>query len=207
MTQGTRPRHRGFTLIEVLLAMAIGLVLIYVLSETFALTEKGWANARQSDGVTEQENRAAVVLLPLLASMQPPTPEGLDPVTQDADQALEFTTLPPQSRADGGNMHARLAIQPDGHGFLALVLDLAPAGDNRADAARHPLVLLSGLTAARLSCRYAEHAAKGAPPELVVVSWRHSGDPKEPHELVVRPRVSISGRCQLDLTSGTCRST
>lgn len=194
--------------------MSIGLVLIYLLSETLSVTRTGWVRANLFDHVANREAHAARILRQALATLQPPAPDGREHAVMAAHESLDFFTLPVQSRAGEGVMRARLAIEPEGGGRVALVLSLFPVDDTHA-LPKHALrrVLLSGLASARFSYYYAgpETVSVGQPrsdvaPELIVVGWTYPDDTRDVRELAVRPRVNLSGRCHLDPASGTCRA-
>jgi prepilin-type N-terminal cleavage/methylation domain-containing protein len=146
----------GFTLIEILASMAVGVVLIYLLTETLAATQTAWVRANQFGRVVEQETRTAMILNHTLANMLPPTPDGREHTLIAKNQSLEFFALPPQARAEGGVMRGRLAIEPVSGGLFALVLNLVPADGSRTIPEHAPpRVLLTGLASASFSYYYA----------------------------------------------------
>lgn len=193
--------------------MSIGIVLIYLLSETLVVTQTGWARANLLNQVSLQESNTARILRQTLTYMLPPAPGGQDHTLIASNEALDFFTLPPQSRAEWGLMHARLEIEPEGDSLFALVLYLVPADDAQKYFERSSRrVLLSGLAWVRFSYYYENSGAvivgearNNITPELVVVNWAYPNSVKDIRELAVRPRIDLSGRCHLDLTSGTCR--
>ncbi len=213
MNGGVSKKEFGFTLIEILASMSIGILLIYMLSETLAVTQTGWSRANLLGQVTKQESRTARILRQTLTYMLPPAPDAREHALIASSESLEFFTLPPQSRAERGLMHARLTIEPDGDRLFALVLNLVPS-DDALKTLDHSSrrVLLSGLAWGRFSYYYegpravsVGEARNDIAPELVVVNWAYPDSVNDIHELAVRPRMDLSGRCLLDLTSGTCR--
>lgn len=213
MNGGVSKKESGFTLIEILASMSIGIVLIYMLSETLAVTQTGWSRANLLGQVTKQESRTTRILRQTLTYMLPPAPDAREHTLIVSNQTLEFFTLPPQSRSEWGLMHVRLIIEPEGNNLFALVLNLVPSDDTLKTlnhSSRH--VLLSGLAWGRFSYYYegpnavsVGQARNDITPELVVVNWAYPDSVNDIHELAVRPRMDLSGRCLLDLTSGTCR--
>ena len=111
-------------------------------------------------------------------------------------------------------MHARLAIEAEDRGLFLLVLNLVSVGVQLPtfdQSSRR--VLLSGLASVRFTYYYKSlgtvsvgEAKNNVVPELIVVSWSYPDNATNVHELAVRPRMSLSGHCFLDLTSGTCRA-
>lgn len=213
MSRGMGMAESGFTLIEVLVSMSIGIVLIYLLTETLTATQTGWLRASLLGQTIELESRSARILRHTLSHLLPPAPDGREHALKASNQSFEFFTLPPQSRSGRGPLRGRLAIEAESGGLFALVLTLEPANEGGAppmEATRH--VLRSGLASAHISYYYAgTDTVSIAPPrsdvvpELVLVSWSSPDRASDVMEVAVRPRLSVSGRCHLDLTSGTCR--
>lgn len=215
MNGRARGTETGFTLIEVLISLSIGVVLILLLSETLSATQAGRTRATQLSGALEREGDAIRILRHTLAYMLPPTPDGREHFIVATAESLEFFTLPPQSRGTEGVMHAQIAIKADGDGRFALVLELAPTAPVQRfpeHASRH--TLLAGLASAHLSYVFTETTGvtdlairRNGTPTLVIINWTYpDGDAGDSRELAVRPRLNLSGRCHLDMASGTCRA-
>lgn len=208
-----RAIESGFTLIEVLASMSIGIVLIYLLTETLGTTQAGWMRASVLGQTIEQENRAARILRQTVTHLLPPAPDGGEHALVASDQAFGFHTLPPQARSTHGPLRGLLSVEAEPGGLFALVLALEAAAETTtlpAPVSRH--VLLSGLASARISYLYAgpDTVSTGAArsdvaPDVLLVSWSYPQSMNDVAEVAVRPRLSVPGRCNLDLTSGTCR--
>lgn len=213
MRRGAGNTEAGFTLLEVLVSMSIGIVLIYLLSEILNATQTGWARTNLLGQVTTQERRTARVLGHMLGSLLPPAPGEKEHTLIATKESLEFSTLPPQSRATVGLLRARLVIEAEEDGLFALVLNLVPTDNTLRTpgiSSRH--VLLSGLASAYFSYYYngpdsvfVGSGRSDVAPVLIVVNWTYPDSGTDMRELAVHQRVSLSGRCQLDMTSATCR--
>lgn len=212
MTAPQRGRIGGFTLLELLVSMAVGVVLIFLLTEALRSTQEGWIRATKQDQRLAQELRAEELLRGLLTTLQPPVPDDLGRKTPASDGMFEFVTLPRQSQAAQGPMRAILAVEADRLGLLDLGLDLNPViGDRPSPISHHKL--LAGLAWAEFAYYYSGKDAlttspplDGSGPALIVIRWSYPDDRNDISEIAVRPRVSMSGECTLDLSSGRCRT-
>lgn len=212
MTVSQRTRVGGFTLLELLVSMAVGVVLIFLLTEALSSTQEGWIRATEQDQRLVQEQQAEELLRGLLTRLQPPVPNDAGRNTLASGDMFEFVTLPRQSQAAQGPMRAILAIEANRLGQFDLLLDLNPiAGDRPSAISRRPL--LTGLAWAEFTYYYSGKATlttsrplDGSAPALIVVRWSYPDDRNDISEIAVRPRVSMSGECTLDLSSGRCRT-
>lgn len=209
----TAPARRqiGFTLIELMAAMSISIVFVYLLSETISATQAGGIRASELAGRTQQQARAVLILERTLANLQPPVPGGGEHAITASDNRLEFTTLPPQSHGELGPMRAKLWVVAPGSSQVEIALALSPTRRSEDLPAADTTTLLSGLSSAQFIYHYAqpqpsqEQQARGeALPQLITVRWTYAGS-SDTHEVSVRPRLDISGRCHVELTTGTCR--
>jgi len=211
--RGAGKSEAGFTLLEVMVSMSIGIALIYLLSEILTATQAGWVRTNLLGQVAIQEQRTTRILGHMLGALLPPAPGDREHALIATRESLEFSTLPPQSRAALGLLRARLVIEAEEGGLFALALNLAAGDDMRRipeTSSRH--VLLSGLASAHFSYYYdgpdAVFAGPGrsdVAPVLIVVNWTYPDSGEDIRELAVHPRVRLSGRCQLDMASATCR--
>ncbi|AKJ29727.1 PulJ/GspJ family protein [Caldimonas brevitalea] len=213
---GLGRRAAGFTLIEMLAAVAVGSLLVYLLSQTLTLTQQGLSRATRLGDQRMQEETADRVLRGLLGQLLPASPGRATTALHGSASFVEFSTLPPQSRWSDGVLQARLAVEPDGPSRHALVLTLtSPAAAPMPPARVERRVLLSGLATARLTYYYTDSGRDrlaATPidphrlPELVVADWTYSdGGARQGGEIAVRPRVQAPGDCDLDMTTATCR--
>lgn len=214
MKDKARGSAAGFTLIEVLISISIGAVLILILAEILSATLTGQMQAAAQVGISQREEAAIRVLRQTVSNMLPPTPDGREHFITASTDALEFFTLPPQSRGADGIMRARIATEASQDGQYILTLELLPVTSKQPRPERPARrTLLAGLASVHLSYVFpdapntsAQFPRRSDLPTLVVLNWAYPGNAKDVRELAVRPRLGMSGRCHLDMTSGTCRA-
>lgn len=204
----------GFTLIEVLISISIGAALVLLLAEILSATLTGQMQAAAQVGISQHEEAAIRLLRQTVSDMLPPTPDGREHFITASADALEFFTLPPQSRGADGIMRARIATEASQDGQYSLTLELLPVTSKQPRSERPTRrTLLAGLAAIHLTYVFPDAPSTSTQPfrrsdvpTLVVLNWAYPGNAKNVRELAVRPRLEMSGHCHLDMTSGTCRA-
>lgn len=201
----------GFTLVELLASISIGIVLVMLLTQTLSTSQSGWVRANELDQAIGREQSVETVLRRVLTHIQPILPgEHAPPLIRSAT-TFEFSAQPPQSRAMLGPLRGRLSVEPDADGRVALVLSTVAVNSQEGGMETDRQVLLTGLQSAQMSYHPVQQGSPDgvhhddSTPELIVVAWAYPGSNQHMKEVAVRPRLDVSGRCHLDLTSGTCR--
>jgi prepilin-type N-terminal cleavage/methylation domain-containing protein len=208
-------RWRGFTLVELLVAMSIGMTLVVLLAQVSWSGQLAWERAATLSAQGSRELRAHDAVRRLVSGMMEP-PAGIGAVALEANErSFEAFTSPSQGLRKAGPLRAQLAIREEAGRNLSLVLSLAPPDapltEHRAHASPLRIVLLSGLRAARIDYRYrvpgglsAQRPGPQARPDLVIVSWNAGSDPALARSVAVRPRIDAAGECASDIARGPC---
>lgn len=203
----SRRGAQGVTLVELVVAMTLGLSLVVLLSQALGTTRHAWERGR---ALADRGSRAADAhesLRRLITGMAA-APAGEAAPFDASERAFDFVTTPSLGLRKQGSMRARLWVRDDGGQSLSLVLSLAPlhGPDGAAPSER---VLLSNLHAAHLAYRYRSPAGVshepphvGARPDLVIVAWNTAAEPARRWTVAVRPRVDTAGGCASDLPGG-----
>ena len=163
------PRARGFTLVEVLIALALLSLLMLVLSG--ALRAMGQTEERVEQRVAAADDyRAAVQLLNDVlgrvsarryASLQAGTPQQ-QPFFQAAPDTLAWIGVMPARYGLGGRHYLRLAVEPGPDGDGQLVLRYAPwSGAPTFDAWPQAQARVLAAPVQSLALRYQEPASGG----------------------------------------------
>ena len=166
------PRARGFTLVEVLIALALLSLLMLVLSG--ALRAMGQTEERVEQRVAAADDyRAAVQLLNDVlgrvsarryASLQAGTPQQ-QPFFQAAPDTLAWIGVMPARYGLGGRHYLRLAVEPGPDGDGQLVLRYAPwSGAPTFDAWPQAQAQVLAAPVQSLALRYQEPASGGWSP-------------------------------------------
>jgi hypothetical protein len=206
---------RGFALVELLVAMALGMTLVVLLAQVSWSAQFAWERAATLSAQGSRELRAHDAVRRLVSGMVEPPP-GIGALDLEANErAFEAFTSPSQGLRKAGPLRARLAVREEADRNLSLVLSLAPPDAPTAEARPHasplPTVLLSGLRAARIDYRYrvpgglsAQRPGPQARPALVIVSWNAGSDPALARSVAVRPRIDAAGACAGDIARAAC---
>ncbi len=193
--------------------MAIGSILLYLLAQTIELVQEGALRSRTLSKRTLQEYQATHILASTIENLLPPTPDDLIHPIIATGNHLEFSTSPAASRARWGIVRARLSINNASSGGASVTLDFLPSSlaSHTTDTLSRYL-LLSELVAAELLYLYRNPkglenfpALPDQLPELITLTWITNEAPQIKKEFAIRPRLTLSGRCQLDAVTGFCR--
>lgn len=206
----------GFSLIEVLISIAVGALLLASLSQILTTVREGWERSIASDQALGVEALAHEAIIRTLKAGIVAGSNQQEGGLMGKDAGLDMVVMPPQSAVALGRLKARLAAERQADGTFNLVLSIKPLTP-RSGTASAPLrerwILLEGLESLRFEYsgpldkqpkNHWEELATG--PELVEVHGIYKSREKQPFWIAVRPRSVVPGECVLDWTSLTCRT-
>lgn len=207
------PRQRGFTLLELLIALAASALLLAVLSQALGELQIAVRRAMQADASGDELERGRQMVAELLAAALPPAAGDDSAGFVGRPDGADFTAAPPDALSRLGPLRLRLVVAPMGTQQLGLFAEVrsARSGGNAAPAIKRDL-LIGGLQWARLA--YAANAVTGLQdrwlepsrlPALVQVRWRLAGEEGERQPVTVAIRRNLVGGCRFDPISLTCR--
>ncbi|QID19392.1 hypothetical protein G3580_18285 [Nitrogeniibacter mangrovi] len=196
-------------MIEVLLAIAVGSMLLALSTQLVVQIRDGWIRSNELDGQLEQVRLAATVLPRLLASAVPRSKRGVADGLQGSSSSVEFRAIPPQSAMELGRVRVKLFSESDDNGGFRLLLSISNNhGQPIGKPARWPIA--ENLRDVKFS--YADAEGRFTPswspdearlPELVRIV-AHSRDGPTLN-ISVRPRVRVPFDCVIDSVSLSCR--
>lgn len=206
-----RDAGRGFTLLELLVAMAVSALLLALLSQVMGSLQQASRSARESWATVAAPVGGRQVLVALLREALPPPPGQPGWALVGGPQRVEFNAVPPQALRHAGPIRVRVSVQRDALGQSEVVVDFSTlAGVALESLPRH--TVLTGLGSA--SFDYAE--STGSEP---LAQWRNASrlpaiirlnvdDSSSGSRSVVAaaPRRHGVASCRLDLISVECRS-
>lgn len=216
---------RGFTLLELLVALAVSGLLLAVLSQTLGSLQMAVHRALRADASGDELERGRQVLALLLAAALPPAAGDTAAGFVGRSDRVEFTATPPEAMSRLGPLRLHLLVAPAGRNELGLFAEWRPAssGEMAAAVLRRDM-LIGGLQWAQLA--YAGGAAGATEaagmagsskvlrdhwlepdrlPALVQVRWRLAGEEVERQPVTVAIRRNLAGGCRFDPISLTCR--
>lgn len=112
-------RQDGFTLLELLLALAIGLLFLASLTEIVLSMKQGWQRAQMDESHIRQETLAVSLLSRLLTAALPPN-KARTVYFSGTTTGMVFNTLPSESTQGLGVMEGRLMLSPQIDGMFSL---------------------------------------------------------------------------------------
>lgn len=211
---GARKAEKGFTLLELLIAMIIGAGLIYLTSEVFSLIQRGVEQSRQVSDQVMTEQRAITVAREALSNLIPPVTSDKRYRIVATETVFEFAAIPVDGRSQLGAMNTRISIEPSTDEKLMIVFEQWPLGTSLSSTIpQSRLILFKNLTSASLQYLYhTPHGLRPQPaefenhPELVTLHWAKAGYVGQTGvgSLSVRTRLDAGANCQLDLQSLSC---
>lgn len=201
---------RGFTLLELLVAMAVSALLLALLSQVMGSLQQASRTARESWSAVASPLLGRQVLVALLREALPPPPGQPGLALVGGPLLLEFNAVPPQALRHAGPIRIRVSVERDALGRSEVAVDFRTlAGGALESLPRH--VVFTGLGSA--SFDYAE--SSGSEP---VTHWRNASrlpglirlnlsDSASASRSVVAaaPRRYRVASCSLDLISVECR--
>lgn len=209
-------RETGFTLLEMLVSIAVGALLFASLGQILVTVQDGWARSNEIDGRIADRQMLLTVLSRAIASALPAS--GLHPAEafRGTPSGFEFVSLPPQAASGIGPVRVRVIVDPEGDGTQRLALHIEPRAGSRAVQASAPLnarwVLAQGLRSVHITYlaqatnqAHAQWEDPRALPGLVEIVGEYD-DLRAPLLFAARPRVDVPGDCAIDWTSLACRA-
>lgn len=206
----------GFSLIEVLVSIAVGALLLASLSQILISVREGWERSTASDQALGVEIRAHEAIIRTLKAVIAAAPNQEEGGLRGRDTGLDTVVMPPQSAAALGRLKASLVAERQADGTFNLVLAIKPLtlspGTTPAPL-RDRWTLLEGLKSLRFE--YSGPLDKqpkshwddlAVAPELIELHGVYKNPDKQPFWIAVRPRSIVPGECVLDWTSLTCRT-
>ncbi len=206
----------GFSLIEVLISIAVGALLLASLSQILITVREGWERSTAADKELGIETLAHIAITRTLKAGIAAGPNQAEGGLRGTEAGMEMFVMPPQSAFALGRMRAKLATERQSDGSFNLVLSINPinpGSDSTPSPLRDRWILLQGLESLRfeyfgpLDDQPQSHWEKVAvAPELVELHGVYTSRKKPPFWIAVRPRSIVPGECILDWTSLTCRT-
>lgn len=203
----------GFSLIEVLISIAVGALLVASLSQILITVREGWERSTASDQALGVETLAHEAIIRTLKAGIAAGPNQQEGGLRGTDKGLEMVVMPPQSAVAMGRLKATLATERQADGSINLVLSIKPLTSSSGTPLRERWILLQGLESVRfeysgpLDKQPKNHWEELAvAPELVELYGVYKSRDKQPFWIAVRPRSVVPGECVLDWTSLTCRT-
>lgn len=209
-------RARGFSLIELLVALAIGVLLIGILGNLLGEVIGTTRRALSESGDSEEGVLATRTIALLLKSAMPPSIKDGRVGLVGTKNEVEFDVSPPESLEPFGILRLRLYIDKETSGGSSLFLDARPAAGNGTKRALEIKRYRLCRNVATLAFQYLGQV-DGATrefgswsnqerlPALVSVGITRSND-VSPTLIAVAPRRDVDGNCRIDSVSLRCRS-
>lgn len=208
-----RTAEAGFTLLELLIAMAIGGGLIYLISDVLTLVQRGSERSREVANQLLIDQRAIALVRNAIANLVPPVDADERYKIVATESRFEFATSPVDAQSQWGSINARIVIEAPVDGKVAITYEHGGGQVGKLHASpRARVVLFKDLTSASLQYLYRSHlglrgepSMPGQSPELVTLAWASDESPKRVQSISMRPRLNAGANCQLDLQSARCR--
>ena len=212
-----RRQVAGFTLIEVLVSIAIGALLLASLGQLLVTVREGWERSNEIDVRLEGRQMLLAVLSRAIASALPSAALQPHEAFQGTPTGFDFVSLPPQAASGLGPVRVRLSVEPESGGTQRLALSIGARTPAQPSRVSGPLnerrVLARGLR--RVVITYTARGTNqalvqwGDPlslPALVEIVAAYEDDRRAPLSFAARPRVDVHGGCTIDWTSLACRA-
>jgi len=216
MSRPRRLRPHGFTLVEVLVALAVAGMLAAMLYQGLRLGHRAWSALSARAAAVDEIGVAHRLIRQVVDQAYPlpaPTAQGFQVDFRGEAKGMLFWTPPPEIWVNpGGLIQARLQLRErDGRRDLVLALS-----ENLDDPTRtEEISLLRGI--ADLSLDYYGQSGNAktwssawqnrpALPQLVRLRVRFAdGDRRIWPDLVVAPKVDLDTECVIDALTQRCR--
>lgn len=208
-------KEHGFTLLELLVSLAAGILLIAALSEILITIKDGWTRATGIEQQWTDEVFTRQLISRILDASIPPEQNNKGIHFKGTENSIEFSTIPSQATFTLGRMDGRLFLTPRPNGLFALELSLEePAmSKSKGKLIGQTWTLLNGvktieiLYSSRGSCQSSRlWVAMDKLPELIKLHIVFADKTRLPFWIIVHPHQTISGNCLIDSTSFMCRT-
>lgn len=200
-------RVRGFTLLELMISLALSGLLLALLSQAIGGVQQAYRTADQALSPDADSRRGQAMFTLLMSAALPGTRAEGSARFVGSPQAVEFTAAPPLALAEAGPLRVRMVVEPSSASQVGVYVELGAAGSGLAGQPRQ--LLMGNLSAARFEFAEAadsavtqtwDHATKL--PGLVRLNLERQGTAQP---IVVAVRRNQVGGCRLDPVSLTCR--
>lgn len=215
-----RFRHGGFTLVEMLVAVATGVLLLGGLTQVLVNVGEGWERSLKAERVLAERRVLLEVIGRTLNAGVAAGAAGNEGGLWGDGSGLEILVSPPQSGYALGRLRAKLTGEVQADGSHSLVLSLDNAGSPSVGGGlleslppKRKWVLAAGLKGVQFRYLGGEDQEpkdswrdRGVAPELVEVRGEYLDASRPPLWVAVRPRIVMPGDCNFDWTSLKCRA-
>ncbi|WP_445369973.1 hypothetical protein [Methylomonas sp. BW4-1] len=206
----------GFTLLELLIALAAGILLIAALSDILISIKDGWSRAVRIEQQWSDEASSQQLISRVLEAAIPPEHPNIQGVHfKGMENSIEFSTVPSQSAFASGRMDGRLFLAPHSNGLFTLELRLdAPVLFQSAEKpSSQNWTLLKDIETVEFFY-FSKGSRQGSKlwvnmdklPELIKLHVVFADKTRLPFWIIAHPYQTISGNCLLDQTSFMCRA-
>lgn len=208
----------GMSLVELLVAMALGALLMGLLTSVLSSVRDGWQRTEAAVAASAEESAGLRFLLTSLAVALAVDPRDSATRFIGLPDGVEFYGSPPDVDASLGPMRFRYFVQAQDNGKKSLMVEMqaAPGAPNGVRAGgRRVSRLLNGLQSVAFTyvARQGDILQEAAIwdrteglPNLVRIDISFADRKAKPLHLAVAPRRNISGLCQFDLVGLNCRN-
>lgn len=206
---------RGFTLVEILVALSAGILMIALLSQALLSVRDGWRSMRADLRIAQTEQAAVTILNTSLSQALPPDPADPRLSFQGAPHEVTFVVASSEPEGNGGLVSARVFVERSADGKMTLTMAIEPflaTTQVRHRDDRRPL--LTGLHSVRITYNSKEggvvHSsdtwrAGSKLPDVVRIDLVYPQPSNRRTSLNIAPRLNTSGRCLFDPVSYGCR--
>jgi prepilin-type N-terminal cleavage/methylation domain-containing protein len=194
-------RHNGFTLVELLAAMAAGSLLLVALgAATASLSREARQTVVEKDGA--KVTNAAALLEKLIGSLQPGQANVSTIHIQES--SLTGDIDPPAALGSVGPLHMALEVQEERDGAV-LMLTFTPVEHDVTlpPAVLAPIRVAGGFQSIRFDTPGQAKTAYRSADGPITIAFAARND--ETRILAFRPKVTTGGDCRFDPISLACR--
>ncbi|WGS88633.1 prepilin-type N-terminal cleavage/methylation domain-containing protein [Methylomonas sp. UP202] len=206
----------GFTLLELLIALAAGALLIAAVSDLLISIKDGWTRAARIEQQWREETSSQQLISRVLEAAIPPEHPNFQGVHfKGMENSIEFSTVPSQSAFASGRVEGRLFLAPNSNGLFTLELRLGAPVFNQP--AKKPSgqnwTLLKDIETVEFFY-FSKGSRQGSKlwvnmdklPELIKLHVIFADKARLPFWIIAHPYQTVSGNCLLDQTSFVCRA-
>lgn len=213
-----RKRVRGLTLVELLIAVALGGILAGLLSNVVQGIRVGWTRTQETARKIDTRQGGVQFLFSSLSSAIVPDPRHQSTWFHGSKSRIEYMSDPPEAEKGRGRVNVKLYVNQVENGRRALIAEMnfvdrhsaiGDASDERKIAVLKDVESVAfSFTGMRNEDTFdsARWEKPHALPRLVRIEIRFSEDRTDPMQLMIAPRRNVSGSCNFDLVSLACRT-
>lgn len=207
--------HQGFSLVELLVALAIGALLLGILGNVLGGIMVTTRKVLAENAEQEETLASTRIVNSLIKAAMPPDPRDATSAFAGSPRELAFTATPPESMAPYGTLRVRLYSGTDESGKASLLMDAMPARQTETrqhlelkgyrlfhDISSVSFQYFDGADTAPVA-REAWANNNRLPVLINVVIIRPGMRPSI--TMAIAPRRTVNGRCRFDLVGSMCR--